>query len=42
MIELPPNLPAHWTDVLTGQELSTPLSASALFSTLPVATIALL
>src|SRR5437867_3240108 len=42
MIELPTNLPAQWTDVLTGQELSTPLSASALFSTLPVATIALL
>jgi len=42
MIELPTNLPAQWTDVLTGQELSTPLLASALFSTLPIATIALL
>jgi len=39
---LPTNLPAQWTDVLTGQELSTPLLASALFSTLPIATIALL
>jgi (1->4)-alpha-D-glucan 1-alpha-D-glucosylmutase len=39
LIELPPDAPSPWTNVLTGQELSSPLFASALFSTLPVAMI---
>jgi (1->4)-alpha-D-glucan 1-alpha-D-glucosylmutase len=39
VIELPADAPLEWKDVLTGQELGSPLSASNLFSTLPVATI---
>jgi hypothetical protein len=38
-IELPPEAPGNWTNVLTSQELPSPVSASALFSTLPLAVL---
>ena len=38
-IELPPEAPAHWINILTKEELSSPVSASALFSTLPLAVL---
>ena len=38
-IELPPGMPAHWTNVLTNEELSLPLRVSALFSALPLSVV---
>jgi (1->4)-alpha-D-glucan 1-alpha-D-glucosylmutase len=38
-IELPPEAPSEWTNILTGEVLSSPLSASSLFSTLPIAAV---
>ncbi len=40
-IELPENAPSAWTNVFTGEGLSSPLRASNLFSVLPVALMAL-
>jgi len=37
MIELPPEAPSHWTNALTGEEVTSPVLAANLFSTLPVA-----
>jgi len=38
-IELPAEAPVDWTNILTSGEVSAPLSASALFSTLPLAVL---
>ena len=38
-IELPPDAPTRWLNTLTNEELSSPVSASALFSTLPLAVL---
>jgi (1->4)-alpha-D-glucan 1-alpha-D-glucosylmutase len=38
-IELPTGAPAHWINILTSEEPSSPVSASALFSTLPLAVL---
>jgi len=38
-IELPPEAPSHWMNILTSEEPSSPVSASALFSTLPLAVL---
>jgi (1->4)-alpha-D-glucan 1-alpha-D-glucosylmutase len=38
-IELPPGAPASWTHVLTGDTISAPLLASAIFRDLPLATL---
>ena len=38
-IQLPPEAPSHWTNILTSGEVNSPMSASALFSTLPHAVL---
>jgi (1->4)-alpha-D-glucan 1-alpha-D-glucosylmutase len=37
LIQLPPDAPSSWTNVLTGEAISSPLLACKLFSTLPFA-----
>jgi (1->4)-alpha-D-glucan 1-alpha-D-glucosylmutase len=38
-VELPAEAPADWTKILTNDEISSPLLASVLFSTLPLAVL---
>ena len=38
-IELPPNSPSQWTNILTNEALSSPLRAAELFRTLPLAVL---
>jgi (1->4)-alpha-D-glucan 1-alpha-D-glucosylmutase len=40
LVEHPPDAPAHWTNVLTGEAISSPLWPAKLFSTLPFALLA--
>jgi (1->4)-alpha-D-glucan 1-alpha-D-glucosylmutase len=39
VIELPPEAPSQWTNILTGEELGSPLSAANLFSAVPVGVV---